>query len=68
MRRGGNQERKKGGHSPEQLESVYLVESAEGRTLTSKINNNKRFILRQPISCARWWEPGLMLGEAEANV
>lgn len=52
--RGGNQERKKGGHSPEQLESVYLVESAEGKTLTSKINNNKRFILRQPTSCTRW--------------
>lgn len=30
--RGGNQERTKGGHSPEQLESGYLIESAEGRT------------------------------------
>lgn len=66
--RGGNQERKKGGHSPEELEFGYLVESAEGRTLTSRIKNNKKFILRPPTSCARGWEPGLMSGEAEANV
>lgn len=65
---GGNQERTKGGRSPEELESGYLVESTEGRALTSRIKNNKRFILRPPTSCALGWEPGLMLGEAEANV